>query len=73
MGAYVPACLCLCVVCGDLSRSYEVLGVDNDATEREIKKAFRTLSVKFHPDKVRASGVDEDEAKKKYELIQQVS
>ena len=53
---------------------YEVLGVDNDATERQIKKAFRTLSVKYHPDKVRAQGdTDEEEAKRKFELIQQAS
>jgi DnaJ-class molecular chaperone len=52
---------------------YEVLGVDNDATQREIKKAFRTLSVKFHPDKVKATGNDPEEAKKKFELIQQAS
>jgi hypothetical protein len=52
---------------------YEVLGVDNDATEKDIKKAFRTLSVKFHPDKVRGSGIDENEAKKTFELIQQAS
>ena len=52
---------------------YEVLGVDNDATEREIKKAFRKLSVQYHPDKIRASGEDEQEAKEKFELIQQAS
>ena len=29
---------------------YEVLGVPRDADEREIKKAFRTLARKIHPD-----------------------
>lgn len=29
---------------------YEVLGVRNDATPKEIKKAFRTLAKKYHPD-----------------------
>ena len=29
---------------------YDVLGVANDATEKEIKKAFRALSKTFHPD-----------------------
>jgi DnaJ-class molecular chaperone len=30
---------------------YDILGVSKDATENEIKKAFRTLSLKYHPDR----------------------
>ena len=30
---------------------YEVLGVNPDSTEEDIKKAYRTQTVKYHPDK----------------------
>ncbi|KAI4166970.1 MAG: hypothetical protein LQ343_007591 [Gyalolechia ehrenbergii] len=30
---------------------YKLLGIDKSASERDIKKAYRTLSKKYHPDK----------------------
>ena len=30
---------------------YKLLDVDKSASERDIKKAYRTLSKKYHPDK----------------------
>ncbi len=40
---------------------YQVLGVDRQATAREVKSAYRKLAVKYHPD--RNSGDKEAEAK----------
>lgn len=33
--------------------AYEVVGVGSDATDADIKKAFRQRSLKTHPDRVR--------------------
>lgn len=33
------------------TRLYDILAVQPDATEHEIKKSYRKLALQFHPDK----------------------
>lgn len=48
---------------------YKVLGVSRDADEREIKRAYRKLSVQNHPDKAHINGITQEEAQKKMAAI----
>ena len=50
---------------------YDILGVSRDATDEEIKRAFRKLAFKYHPDRNREDGAAEKfkEVNEAYEVL----
>jgi len=45
---------------------YQILGINKDASQDEIKKAFRKLALQYHPD---ANPNNKEEAEKKFKEI----
>ena len=52
-----------------MSDPYQVLGVPRGATEEEIKKAYRALSRKYHPD-ANVNNPNKAQAEEKFKEIQ---
>jgi DnaJ-class molecular chaperone len=52
-----------------LKNYYEILGIDKGATEDQIKKAYRALSKKFHPDINPAGETQFKEIAEAYEVL----
>lgn len=48
---------------------YSLLGIDKKATQHEIKKAYRKLAKKFHPD----LNPNDKEAEKKFKEINEAN
>lgn len=56
----------------DVNSDYKVLGIENNATEDEIKKAYRQMAIRYHPDKVAQLGEEYQKgAKEKFQKIQE--
>lgn len=54
--------LCLLVlftVASALKDYYEILGLKKGAKDRDIKKAFRKLALKYHPDRNKEKNAEE--------------
>jgi len=55
----------------NIDSDFKVLGINSSATEEEIKKAYRKMAIKFHPDKVAQLGDEYQKgAKEKFQDVQ---
>lgn len=56
----------------DVSSYYKVLGIDESASNDEVKKAYRKMAIKHHPDKFSQLGEEQQKAaKNKFQKIQE--
>ena len=56
----------------DLANAYKALGIDANASDRDVKKAYRKLMSEYHPDKLIGQGVPDDMIKVATERSQEV-
>ena len=55
----------------DVDSDFKVLGLEPTAADDEVKKAYRKMAIKFHPDKVEQMGEEYQKgAKEKFQQIQ---
>lgn len=55
----------------DTESAYKILEIEESATEADIKKAYRKMAVKYHPDKVSTLGEDfQKAAREKFVKVQ---
>lgn len=57
---------------GTASDPYKILEIEHTATDEEVKKAYRRMAVKYHPDKVETLGEDvKRAANEKFKSVQE--
>jgi len=55
----------------EIDSSYKVLEINPEATDEEVKAAYRKMAVKYHPDKVEHLGPEiQKSAKEKFQMLQ---
>ena len=56
-----------------LSQAYTLLGLSSDATNDEVKKAYRSLEREYHPDIIKAQGASDDYLRTATEKVQEIN
>ena len=54
-----------------MSDPYKVLGISRDATDEEVKKAYRDMSRRYHPD-ANVNNPNKDKAEEMFKLVQEM-